>query len=103
MKFATIIGLAILAASIAITGCDKAGKDAKEKVYDVKGKVVSVDTEKKKVTLDHEEIPGHMKAMTMPFDVENAKMLDGLKAGDEVHGKLRVKDGASVLTEVTKK
>ena len=36
----------------------------------------------------HEAIPGHMKAMDMSFDVEDAKVLEGLKVGDQVVGKL---------------
>jgi Cu/Ag efflux protein CusF len=34
--------------------------------YDLKGKVVSVDKSGKKLTVDHEAIPGFMGAMTMP-------------------------------------
>ena len=85
----------------AVAGCTSSSAD-KEKVYDIKGKVVALDTEKKKVTLDHEEIPGHMKAMTMPFGVNNAKVLEGIKVGDEVHGKLSVKGAESVITELMK-
>ena len=102
MKKLWILTLVAFAIPLTIGGCTKTGSDATEKTYDVKGKVVSVDLEKKKVTLDHEEIPGHMKAMTMPFNVENAKLLEGLKAGDQVHGRLKVKDGTSVITELTK-
>ena len=91
----------VLAVMLA-TGCTNSPANKGEKVYDVKGKVVSIDAEKKKVTLDHEAIPGFMAAMTMPFDIENAKLLEGLKAGDLVHGKLKSKDGKHTLTELTK-
>jgi Cu/Ag efflux protein CusF len=43
-----------------------------------------------------------MGAMTMPFDVENAKLLDGLKAGDQVHGKLKVQGSNYTLVELMK-
>ncbi|MBI2804489.1 MAG: copper-binding protein [Planctomycetes bacterium] len=96
-----IFALAFLVLMVVLAGCTT--DTAKEKVYDVKGKVVAVDQPNKKVTLDHDEIPGHMKAMTnMPFDVENAKLLEGIKVGDQVHGKLRVKGGTSVFTELMK-
>src|SRR5262245_1699477 len=74
---------------LARIGCGKRDGD-KDKVFDIKGKVVAVDAEKKKVTMDHEDIPGLMQAMQMPFDVESAKVLEGIKAGDKVRGKLKV-------------
>ena len=101
MKHLLLFAFAGMAFTMTLSGCTNSG-GAKDKLFDVKGKVVSVDTENKKVTLDHEAIPGLMKAMTMPFDVENPKLLDGLKAGDPVQGKLHSKDGKHTLTELTK-
>jgi protein SCO1/2 len=95
--------LLLLAIVLMVTGCQNNPEPANEKVYDVKGKVVAVDATKKKVTLDHEDIPGLMKAMTMPFSVENEALLEGLKPGDEVAGKLTVKSGGQVLTELHKR
>ena len=37
------------------------------KDYEIKGKVVAVDPIKPAVTLDHEDIPGLMKAMKRAF------------------------------------
>ena len=45
----------------------------------------------------HEEIPGYMDAMTMPFNVGETKMLSELHAGDEVEAKLVVGEKASRL------
>lgn len=36
------------------------------------------------VVIAHDEIPGYMRAMTMAFDVESKKLLDGVAAGDRV-------------------
>lgn len=49
--------------------------------YAVKGMVVSVNLANSTFTASIEEIPGFMKAMTMPFEVRQAKDLDGLAAG----------------------
>jgi Cu/Ag efflux protein CusF len=95
-------GVAVLIIALTLIGCSKTGDDAKEKIYDVKGKVVAVDVENKEVTLDHEEIAGHMTAMKMRFPVENAKLLEGIKAGDQVHGKLKNKDGKDTVIELMK-
>src|SRR2546422_5481483 len=88
---------------LASAGCRKASEDTKDKVYDIKGKVVALDRDKTKVTLDHEDIPGLMKAMKMPFSVEKAKMLEGIQPGDEVEGRLRVTSGDYIITELKKR
>ena len=101
MKYWVLILMLVFVAGF-ISGCGKGGGD-KEKLYDIKGKVVAVDTEKKKVTLDHEEIPGLMNAMEMPFDVGSAKILEGIKPGDKVQGKLKVDSANSrVITQLLK-
>src|SRR5688572_30325847 len=40
-----------------------------EKRYDLKGTVVSVEKDKRLVTIAHEEVKDYMPAMTMPFTV----------------------------------
>jgi Cu/Ag efflux protein CusF len=95
------LGLVLLPA-----GCQKpadSAPKATEKLYEVKGKVVSVNAEKRTVTLDHEDIPGLMKGMRMEFAVEDPKLLTGLAAGDAVQGKLKVRSGDYVLTELAKR
>lgn len=91
----------------ALIGCQERGGDKQrvgdgsgEKLYDVKAKVIGVAADKKSVTLDHEDIPGLMKAMEMKFKVENPEVLDGVKPGDRVHGKLKVKAGDYIISEL---
>lgn len=90
-----------------LCGCQNAGKEttsATEKLYDVVAVVVAIDSEKNTITLDHEDIPGLMRAMKMTFPVEDSKILTGLKAGDKVDGKLKAKsDGKQMITELKKK
>lgn len=86
-----------------LIGCQSGPDRGKDKVYDIKGKVVALEVEKKSVTLDHEDIPGFMNAMEMKFKVEDAALLDGLKAGDSVQGKLKVTGGDYVITALKKK
>ena len=40
-----------------------------EKHYDLKGKVVTVDKEKRELTVAHEDIKDYMSSMTMAFSV----------------------------------
>lgn len=106
MKTVHWLGLIVLSLPLALAGCAGGGTDkqkgATDKQYDVKGKVVAVAPDKGSVTLDHEDIPGLMKAMKMEFRVEDAKVLEGIKPGDQVHGRLRADSGKHVITRLEK-
>lgn len=52
--------------------------------YSAHGVVKSIDPEKRKLSIAHDDIPGFMKAMTMPFEVKDATMLTGIAVGDSV-------------------
>jgi protein SCO1/2 len=103
MKVSRFLALAVLVAALA--GCtggpDKQGTT--ERQYDVKGKVVAVDPKKPAVTLDHEDIPGLMKAMEMEFKVTDARLLEGLRAGDQVQGRLKKTDSGYLITHLEKR
>ncbi len=58
---------------------------------DIRGRITAVDAAQGVVTLDHEAIPGVMAAMTMEYSVSDPRLLEGLKVGDPVQGRLRVK------------
>jgi Cu/Ag efflux protein CusF len=75
----------------------------KAKEYDIKGKVVAIDSKKPAVTLDHEDVPGLMKGMEMEFPVANAKLLEGLKVGDEVQGRLKKAESGYLITQLEKR
>jgi Cu(I)/Ag(I) efflux system membrane fusion protein len=55
------------------------------KVYTAKGKIMQVDKDANRVTIDHEPVPAlKWPQMIMPFRVEDASLLDGLKKGGSV-------------------
>ena len=61
------------------------------------GVVRQVDPKSGTVTIRHEEIPGFMAAMTMPFTVKDRKSLEEIRPDDEVEGNLKVEyDGKEV-------
>lgn len=77
------------------TALDRSGLE-----FPVAGEVVELrppDT----VVIAHEDIPGFMAAMTMPFQVADPALLTGLDPGDAVAGTLSVRDGRSVLASLT--
>ena len=71
-------------------------------VYDIRGTVVTVDAESGTVNLDHEEIPGFMAAMKMEYQVRDAGMLEGLKPGDRVSGRLEARGGEYMIVSLAK-
>ena len=94
-------GLLVLAGLVGCKGSQETTPAAKQ--YPIKGEIVAVDTAKPSVKLDHEEIPGLMQAMEMDYAVEDAKLLDDLKAGDQVEGQLKVESGEYIITELKKR
>jgi len=70
--------------------------------YPITGRVTAVAPDKKAVTLDHEDIPGLMKAMEMEFVVEDPQILEEIEAANDVRGRLKVDDGKYIITELRK-
>jgi protein SCO1/2 len=68
--------------------------------YEVKGKVVAVDKDKHRITLDHEEIPGYMEAMIMPYTLKDEQILNELAPGDQLQATLIVDANSSWLEDV---
>lgn len=68
--------------------------------FEIEGKVVSVDKQKRRVTLDHKEIPGYMEAMTMPFAIKDDFYLGILQPGDELRGLLVVENNLSHIEQI---
>src|SRR6266511_1549390 len=71
---------------VASPACRKGGAAVKR--YPVKGKVTEVDLGQKLLTLDHQDIPGYMPAMIMPFPVKDDQLLKVAAPGDEVTASL---------------
>jgi len=70
--------------------------------YPLKGKVVEVDVASRKVTIAHEDIPGFMPAMTMPFVVleKDAALLRHVGPGDEITATLVALDSRYWLEDL---
>ena len=64
--------------------------------WTVRGIVRSVAPPLGAIFLTHEAMPGLMEAMTMGFEVEDKKMLDGFSSGDHVRFTVR-KDGERLI------
>ncbi|HWQ92821.1 MAG TPA: copper-binding protein, partial [Clostridia bacterium] len=71
-------------------------------VFTVTGVVVALDPGGREVRIRHEEIPGYMQAMTMPFDVKDTNELSGLAPGDHVIFRLTVTETEGWIDQVQK-
>ena len=79
-----------------------AAASTNQRVFQVKGVVVTVKPKEKSVEIKHEEIPNFMPAMTMPFDVKDAKELAGLGPGDNVSFRMIVTDTEGWIDQIKK-
>ena len=97
------LAMTALFLSAAVLGGCKSEEKGKDGDYDITGKVTAVADDNTSVTLDHEEIPGLMKAMNgMKYKVDSPKVLEDISKGDQVKGRLRVKGGEQVITKLEK-
>jgi protein SCO1/2 len=69
--------LLVLSVLFSLSGCQRQAqvkervKSPTEKHYDLKGKVVVVDKNRREITVEHEDIKDYMPGMTMPFSVRD--------------------------------
>ena len=85
MKF--LITLLLLLA----IGCSK-------KSYPVRGTILEIRTESKEFLIHHDEIPGFMMAMTMPFALQDSSDITHFSVGDSVHFQLIMEKNQAVAS-----
>src|SRR5215216_1341863 len=83
--------------AIAATACTRT---APTKEYQLKGQILDVKPETSEVLVKHEDIPGFMPAMTMPYKVEDAKVLAGKQPGDLITATLVVGETEAHLSKI---
>jgi protein SCO1/2 len=88
-------GLALLALLLA-AACSSA------KTYEMRGQILGVNRDRMEILVKHDEIPGLMAAMTMPWKVKDANMLDTLGPGDLISCEIVVDNNQGVITKITK-
>ncbi len=93
MKSRVVALLALLAAA---ASCSSA------KTYEMRGQILGINRDKMEILVKHDEIPGLMAAMTMPWKVQQASMLDNLGPGDLIATEIVVDNDLGVITKITK-
>jgi protein SCO1/2 len=72
----TLLAVA-MACAAAAAGCGPGSKQ-----YSLRGRVLETNVATNEITVNHEDIPGFMPAMTMPYKVKDAGRVQELQPGD---------------------
>src|SRR5262249_53215382 len=78
------------------------GRTPPSKEYQLKGQILDVKPETNEVLVKHGDIPGFMPAMTMPYKVEDRKVLAGSQPGDLITATLVVGETEAHLSKMEK-
>ncbi|MGA9564348.1 MAG: SCO family protein [Candidatus Korobacteraceae bacterium] len=92
---AAVATTALFCVAVVLAGCAKkpAGKR-----YELQGRVVAVDSGSREITVAHEDIPGLMPGMTMPFQVAHDEdwIFGKIAPGDHIFATLVISDHAEL-------
>ena len=70
--------------------------------YTLQGQILSLDAPRKSLNIKHGDIKGLMSAMTMPYTVHDAALLNGLTAGDLIDATLVIESNDAYLSTIRK-
>ena len=101
LQFRLCLAAALVSALAAACGPGDAPPAAPQE-YDLVGQVLAVDAARQQVTIKHEDIVNFMPGMTMTFRVRDAKLLEGIAAGDLVKGRLVVSGGEAHISQLAR-
>lgn len=92
--------LLLLAGVVAMDGrCEEPGSG---RHYEVRGIVREPVSEEGTIMVEHEDVPGLMPSMTMPFAVRDAAEAKDLKPGDGISFTLSVGEGSAFISRIRK-
>jgi protein SCO1/2 len=89
----------VFVVAIAAAACNRTSPT---KEYQLTGQILDVKPDTKEVLVKHEDIPGFMPAMTMPYKVQDAQVLAGKKPGDLITATLVVGETEAHLSRIDK-
>ena len=71
---------------------------SEEKSYSVKGTIIEIRKEANEFLIHHDEIPGFMMAMTMPFKLADSLDMNRFEVGDSLKFRLEMKEKKTFAT-----
>lgn len=91
--------LVVAALVLAGAACER---EQEAPTYQLKGQILAVKPDTNEVLVKHEDIPGFMPAMTMPYVVKDAALLKDRVPGDLITATLKVESTLAHLTAITR-
>ena len=83
----------VLCSAAAWSGCGRSDKtEAGPRQFETRGIVRGFAPDRSTIDIEHEDIPGFMPSMTMPFSVRNQKEIADSKIGDAISFRMSVTD-----------
>ena len=99
-RAATLLSILLIAAACGEERKAKPLSEPGEKLYDVRGKILSRDAAANTINTDHEAISGFMEAMIMDYTVRGADVGTLPPDGARFQAKLHVTERGYWLTDV---
>jgi protein SCO1 len=75
---------------------------ASQRTFKVRGVIRELSADGQTVQIRHDEIPGYMPAMVMPFTIKDPVLLKGLSVGDRVQFRFEVTESDSWISQIEK-
>ena len=70
------------------------------RTFELKGQIVAIDQARQEITVSHADIPGFMPAMTMPYKVRDASLLERRTPGELIAATLVVEESDAYLQSI---
>ena len=91
-RAALLLGIALVSPC-----CSRTAPGADAKRYELRGTIVSFNKDQQQVVIAHEDVPGLMEGMTMPFTLKEPSAYDVMRAGDKIQATLVVDAERTVI------
>lgn len=75
---------ASITAALTLAACGGADAQPSARTWNATGTITEIRREQSSITIHHDPIEGLMPEMTMPFDIEDAALFEGLSVGDRI-------------------
>ncbi len=100
-RFAAGTAVRLLVCALLLAG--GCGKETNKPLqFEVRGVVQGLPPDHRTIAIEHEDIPGFMPSMTMPFTARNEKEIAGLRVGDALSFRLTVTPNDSWIDQIKK-
>lgn len=95
------ISALFLAVALLLNACDQANQSTGSmREYQTRGIVRAVSPDRRTLDIQHEEIPGYMPTMTMPFALKEPAVAEQVKVGDGISFRLLVDEKEAFIDRI---